>query len=78
MMQIAGYEYGGQYKTGDNYIIEEDQNGNRKVRFKPTPAHEVEEAMEQLELARKIETLSPDKVQELLLMFLIQLFLVIH
>ena len=48
MMQIAGYEYGGQYKTGDNYIIEEDKSGNRKVRFKPTSAHEVEEAMEQL------------------------------
>ncbi len=51
MMRIVGYEYGGQYKTGDNYIIEEDKNGNRKVRFKPTPAHEVAEAMEQLELA---------------------------
>ena len=45
MMQIAGYAYGGQYKTGDNYIIEEDKSGNRKVRFKPTPAHEVQEAM---------------------------------
>ena len=51
MMQTAGYEYGGKYKTGDNYIIEEDKDGNRKVRFKPTPAHEVDAAMEQLELA---------------------------
>ena len=51
MMQIAGYEYGGKYKTGDNYIIEEDKDGNRKVRFKPTPASEVEAAMEQLKLA---------------------------
>ena len=51
MMQIAGYEYGGQYKTGDNYIIEQDKDGNRRIRFKPTPASEVSEAMEQLELA---------------------------
>lgn len=51
MMQIAGYEYGGKYKTGDNYIIEEDQYGHRRVRFQPIPASEVVEAMEQLELA---------------------------
>lgn len=51
MMQIAGYEYGGKYKTGDNYIIEEDQYGHRRVRFQPVPASEVVEAMEQLELA---------------------------
>lgn len=31
MMQIAGYEYGGSYKTSDNYIIEQDKNGNRRI-----------------------------------------------
>ena len=51
MMAIAGYEYGGQYKTDDNVILEVDANGNRKVRFRPTPADETAEAMEQLELA---------------------------
>lgn len=51
MMKIVGSEYGGQYKTSDNYIIEQDKDGNRKIRFKPTPASEVCEAMEQLELA---------------------------
>ena len=51
MMSIAGYEYGGQYKTDDNVILEVDANGNRKVRFRPTPADETAEAMEQLELA---------------------------
>jgi len=51
MMQIAGYEHGGQYKSGDNYIIEQDKDGNHKIRFKPTPANEVVKAMEQLELA---------------------------
>ena len=51
LMAIAGYEYGGQYKTDDNVILEVDANGNRKVRFRPTPADETTEAMEQLELA---------------------------
>lgn len=51
MMAIAGYEYGGQYKTDDNVILEVDASGNRKVRFRPTPADETAEAMEQLELA---------------------------
>ena len=51
MMAIAGYEYAGQYKTDDNVILEVDANGNRKVRFRPTPADETAEAMEQLELA---------------------------
>lgn len=51
MMSLAGYEYGGQYKTDDNVIMEVDENGNRKVRFRPTPATETPAAMEQLELA---------------------------
>ena len=78
MMQIAGYEYGGQYKTGDNYIIEEDKSGNRKVRFKPTPAHEVEEAMEQLELAY-MEARNDANINQLLLIPCVVLdFLCIH
>ena len=80
MMQIAGYEYGGQYKTGDNYIyiIEEDKNGNRKVRFKSTPAHEVEEAMEQLELAY-MEARNDANINQLLLIPCVVLdFLCIH
>ena len=78
MMQIAGYEYGGQYKTGDNYIIEEDKNGNRKVRFKPTPAHEVEMAMEQLELAY-MEARNNANINQLLLIPCVVLdFLCIH
>lgn len=51
LMAIAGYEYGGQYKTDDNVILEVDADGNRRVRFRPTPADETAEAMEQLELA---------------------------
>lgn len=51
LMAIAGYEYGGQYKTDDNVVLEVDPNGNRRVRIRPTPADETAEAMEQLELA---------------------------
>lgn len=51
MMSIAGYEYGGKYKTDDNVIMEVDADGNRRVRFRPTPAAETKQAMEQLELA---------------------------
>ena len=78
MMQIAGYEYGGKYKTGDNYIIEEDKDGNRKVRFKPTPASEVEAAMEQLELAY-MDARNDASINQLLLIPCVILdFLCIH
>ncbi|MBQ7821918.1 MAG: Fic family protein [Clostridia bacterium] len=78
MMQMAGYEYGGQYKTGDNYIIEEDKDGNRKVRFRPTPANEVKEAMEQLELAY-MEARNNANINQLLLIPCVVLdFLCIH
>ena len=49
MMNYAGYEYGGQYKTDDSVILEIDANGNRQVRFRPIPASETSKAMEQLE-----------------------------
>ena len=51
LMSSAGYAYGGQYKTDDNVILEVDADGNRRVRFRPTPAEETSQAMEQLELA---------------------------
>ena len=38
MMSMTGYEYGGKYKVTDNYILEEDSQGNRRIRFTPTPA----------------------------------------
>lgn len=51
MMSVAGYEFGGRYKTDDNVILEVDPEGQRRVRFRPTPATETRKAMEQLELA---------------------------
>lgn len=51
MMSVAGYEFGGRYKTDDNVILEVDPEGRRRVRLRPTPAAETGKAMEQLELA---------------------------
>lgn len=51
MMSVAGYEFGGRYKTDDNVILEVDSEGQRRVRFRPTPAADTRKAMEQLELA---------------------------
>ena len=66
MMSFAGYEYGGQYKTDDNVILEIDTDGNRRVRFRPTPASETPKAMEQLELAY-LDARSDANINQLLL-----------
>ena len=78
LLSIAGYEYGGRYKTDDNVILEIDTSGNRKIRFSPTPAVEVEEAMEQLELAY-LDASSDANINQLLLIPCVILdFLCIH
>lgn len=78
MMTLAGYEYGGKYKTDDNIIMEIDADGNRKVRFRPTSASETSKAMEQLELAY-IEARSDSNINQLLLIPCVILdFLCIH
>lgn len=51
MLAQSGSPFSGHYKTEDNAIIEIDQNGNRKLRFKPMSAEETPEAMNQLILA---------------------------
>lgn len=51
MMSYTGAEDAGKYKINENYIVEEDKDGNRKMRFKPLSAKETPEAMEQLILA---------------------------
>lgn len=77
MMSYSG-ENGGKYKTNDNLIIEEDVNGNRKVRFKPVPAKETPKAMEQLILAY-MDAKSNSNINELLLIPCVILdFLCIH
>lgn len=78
LLSIAGYEHGGRYKTDDNVIIEIDTFGNRKVRFRPTPAAETEAAMEQLELAY-LDACSEATINQLLLIPCVILdFLCIH
>ncbi len=78
MMSFAGYEYGGQYKTEDNVILEIDADGNRRVRFRPTPANETPKAMEQLELAY-LDARSDANINQLLLIPCVILdFLCIH
>ncbi len=78
MMSIAGYEYGGQYKKSDNVILEVDNDGNRRVRFRPTPAADTPKAMEQLELAY-MEARDDANINQLLLIPCVILdFLCIH
>ena len=78
MMSLAGYEYGGQYKTDDNVILEVDADGYRRVRFRPAPAKETPKAMEQLELAY-MEARSDANINQLLLIPCVILdFLCIH
>ncbi len=78
MMALTGYEYGGQYKTDDNVILEIDSDGNRRVRFRPTSAAETPKAMEQLELAYS-EACNDANINQLLLIPCVILdFLCIH
>jgi len=78
MMSFAGYEFGGKYKTDDNVIMEIDADGNRKVRFRPTPAAETPKAMEQLVLAY-MDARSDANINQLLLIPCVILdFLCIH
>lgn len=78
MMTFTGYEYGGQYKTDDNVILEVDSEGNRRIRFRPTPANETAKAMEQLVLAY-MEARSNANINHLLLIPCVILdFLCIH
>ncbi len=78
MMSIAGYEYGGQYKTDDNVILEVDADGNRRVRFRPASAAETPKAMEQLELAYLAARDDANINQLLLIPCVILDFLCIH
>lgn len=78
MLSVAGYEFGGQYKTDDNVILEVDADGKHRVRFRPTPAGETQEAMEQLELAYLAARDDSNINQLLLIPCVILDFLCIH
>ena len=78
LLSATDYNYGGQYKTDDNVILEIDSQGNKKVRFAPVPAEETKTAMEQLFLAF-MEASSDSNINALLLIPCVILdFLCIH
>ena len=78
MTSVAGYELSGQYKVEDNFIMEMDGSGRRKVRFTPVSASETKEAMEQLVLAYMDARDNP-RINKLLLIPCVVLdFLCIH
>lgn len=69
---------GGRYKTEDNVILEIDADGKRSVRFRPTPAAQTGEAMQQLTLAY-LEARGDAGINQLLLIPCVILdFLCIH
>ena len=78
MLDIAGYEEAGCYKREDNLIMEIDSSGRRRVRFKPVPAAETKEAMEQLVFAYMEARSNPNINQLLLIPCVILDFLCIH
>lgn len=78
MMFYTGNENSGKYKTDNNLIIEQDEEGKRKVRFKPVSAKETPKAMEQLVLAY-IDASNNSNINQLLLIPCVILdFLCIH
>ena len=48
MYKFSGKSIGGAYKNADNVIAEEDNEGNRFIRFQPIPAWETPKAIEAL------------------------------
>lgn len=78
MMSYTGVEDAGKYKVNQNYIIEEDKQGNRKMRFKPLDAKETPDAMEQLVLAYQDACNNSNINQLLLIPCVILDFLCIH
>lgn len=78
MMNYTAYEYSGKYKVNNNYIIEEDKEGNKKVRFTPVCAKETPTAMKQLTLAYMEARNNPNINQLLLIPCVILDFLCIH
>ena len=78
MMEVAGYEEAGRYKTEDNLIMEIDERGRRHICFAPVSAAQTEEAMEQLMLAYMDARNNPRINKVLLIPCVILDFLCIH
>ena len=78
LYKFEGFDIGGKYKTADNIIEEEDERGNKFVRFRPLPAWETPDAIINLCTAYN-EAINKGEADSLLLipMFIID-FLCIH
>ena len=78
LYKFEGYDIGGKYKTADNVIEEEDQQGNKYIRFQPMPAWATAEAVEQLCAAFE-DAMAAGQIDPLILipMFILD-FLCIH
>jgi Fic family protein len=78
LYKFSGLSIGGNYKSSDNAIAEEDVSGNKFVRFQPLPAWETPEAIAQICKAYE-ETVATGKADPLLIipMFILD-FLCIH
>lgn len=78
LLSLSTQDYGGQYKTQNNVILEVDADGNKKIRFSPIEASETQTAMEQLELAYLDASCDSNINQLLLIPCVILDFLCIH
>lgn len=78
LYKFSGKTIGGSYKNADNVIAEEDDEGNRFVRFEPVPAWETSSAIEEL-CAAFDDVISRNEADPLLIipMFILD-FLCIH
>lgn len=78
LYKFEGMDIGGRYKTSDNIIEEQDAEGNKSVRFRPMPAWETPEAIEEL-CQSYDEALNSENIDALILipMFVLD-FLCVH
>lgn len=78
LYKFEGFDIGGKYKTSENIIEEEDEKGNKFIRFKPVPAWETLESIE--ELCKSFDdAMATEQIDPLILipMFILD-FLCIH
>ncbi len=78
IMRLSTNDFGGQYKTEDNAIVEIDKNGKRKVRFTPTRARDTKQAMSMLISAYRVARSNPNISPLLLIPCVVLDFLCIH
>ncbi len=78
LYKYSGSSIGGSYKNSDNVIAQVDAQGNKTVRFQPTPAWETPETMEALCSAYAQALADPQTDALLLIPMFILDFLCIH